>query len=372
MPAHHLLTTAFTETWAVAPRRDVPFPLVTELVSAPMSQQTAARARSWLEGYARRGPPWQELLEATNDSPLTLVLARFVGVTAADLVRNLSDERWVLPLSTWLRLALDGLAVFERWPAVMLAEPPCLSGIGWSLRGELVMAPLTLNALLGTSADVVDHTALFSPEHVSNGVLDERSLVFMAGTLLGWLLTGQHPLEAEAMGHVGGLLRAERPLAAAWKLGSAPELIAVLERAMSHEPERRFTTIGALRIAVLEAAAVRAAEPLEAFNVMTAATHRLVDRLVEQLWSRDDCLPSGWEGLWPEGIHPLEGLSVVEDRLLEQRVDRRHFARRAEVGPSLRPWRTPPERAEDAAAFRAADRERWWSTEAPARVPWRG
>jgi hypothetical protein len=34
-------------------------------------------------------------------------MERFVGITFAELVRNLSNERWVLPTPTWLRLGLD-------------------------------------------------------------------------------------------------------------------------------------------------------------------------------------------------------------------------------------------------------------------------
>lgn len=373
MTAHHLLTTSYTETWAIEPRPELPFPLALELVSAPITPETLARLTTWVDGYVRRGPPWQDVVDADLDpSRLSLVLERFVGVTLADLVRNLGEERWVLPAPTWLRLA-DGLFdAFERSGDALLREPPSPHGIGWSLRGELVLAPVVLNAVLATSGDVRDHTVLFSPEHVLGRTLDERSLVFELGVCLAWMLTGWHPLEAEVGGHIGGLLRAERPLAAGWKLGASNELVAVLERAMTHDPGARFASLGELRRAVRSACPVQPATKVEAFSTLQAATHRLVDRLVEHLWTKDTLLPLTWDGLWPEGIHPLEGLSVVEDRLLEHRVDKRTFARRAEVGPSLRPWRTPPERADDEAAFRAAEAPRWWAgTVVGPRLPWR-
>lgn len=372
MTAHHLLTTSYTESWAIEPRGDVPFPLVLELISAPISQVTLERLTTWVHQYARRGPPWQDVIEADLEpSRLSLVLERFVGITFAELVRNLSNERWVLPPATWLRLSLDLFDVFERCGAELLHEPPCPTGIGWSLRGQLVLAPTVLNAVLATGFDVPDDAVLFSPEHVRRRPLDERSLVFQLGTALAWLLTGWHPLEAEVGGHVGGLLRAERPQAAGWKLGGSAAVIEVLERALAHEPDDRFPTLHGFRRAIIDASACAPVSPIEAFSVMQAATHRLVDRLIEHLWTKDTLLPATWDGLWPEGIHPLEGLSVVEDRLLEHRVDRRTFARRADVGHSLRPWRTPPDRAEDETAFRAAAQHRWWADAAAPRLPWR-
>ncbi|MBE2253235.1 MAG: hypothetical protein IAE78_27135 [Myxococcus sp.] len=372
MTAHHLLTTSYSETWAIEPRADVPFPLALELLSAPIAPATAQRLAAWVERYTRRGPRWQEVLEADLDpARFSLVLERFVGVTFADLVRNLGAERWVLPLPTWLRLALDLFDAFEQHGEVLLAEPPCPTGLGWSLRGELVLAPTVLNAVLATGFDVSDHAVLFAPEHVTRAPLSERSLVFGLGVALAWLRTGWHPLEAEAGGLVGGLLRGERPAAPGWKLGSPDGLVEVLERAMAHAPEHRFPTLGAFRRAVLDASPDAPATHVTSAAVLQAATHRLVDRLIEHLWAHDTLLPATWDGLWPPGVHPLEGLSVVEDRLLEHRVDRRTFARRPEAAASLRPWRTPPERAEDEAALRAADRERWWAGAAAARLPWR-
>jgi hypothetical protein len=280
----------------------------------------------------------------------------------ADLVRNLSEERWVLPAPTWLRLMSQLFEAFERFPDELLAEPLCAAGIGWDLRGQLVLAPMSLNTMLATGRDVTDHTMTFSPEHVLGRPLDERSLVFQLGVLGAWLLTGWHPLEAELGGHVGGLLRAERPLAAGWKLGATPAVVSVLERALSHDAAERFPTLEAFRAALLAATSDEApASSLDTFSVLQAATHRLVDRLVEQLWTWDTLLPATWDGLWPDKIHPLEGLSVIEDRLLERRVDRRTLRRRAEVGFSLLSWRTPPERAEDRAAFLRCDVNRWWT-----------
>ena len=370
--AHHLLTTSYAESWAIEPRADVSFPLVLELISAPISHVTLERLTTWAHAYARRGPPWQDVLDADLDpSRLSLVLERFVGITFAELVRNLGNERWVLPAPTWLRASLDLFDAFERCGDDVLKEPPCPTGIGWSLRGQLVLAPTVLNAVLAAGFDVPDHAVLFAPEHVTRRPLDERSLVFQLGSAVAWLLTGWHPLEAEVGGHVGGLLRAERPQAAGWKLGASVAVVDVLERATTSDPDHRFATLHAFRRALVDAAGCAPVSSIEAFSVMQAATHRLVDRLIEHLWTKDSLLPSTWDGLWPQGVHPLEGLSVVEDRLLEHRVDRRTFARRAEVGHSLRPWRTPPDRAEDETAFRWADRNRWWADAGVPRLPWR-
>jgi hypothetical protein len=361
----HLLSTGVSETWAIEPREGVPAPLALEVLSAPMSPRVLDRLGAWLEGYARRGPPWQDVIGfdlQREHLSLTVVTERFVGVTLADVVRNLSDERWVLPPAAWLRLAFDLFDAFERHGRAVLTEPPAPRGLGWTLDGRLVLAPVTLNGLLGPPRDVRDGFVLAAPEHLAPGAaLGERALVFQLAVATSWLLTGWHPLEAEAQGHVGALLRGERPLAAGWKLGSPPALVDVIERALAQAPANRFPTLARFRAEVERA--LPDVVPLSraaVMGVLQAVTHRLVDRLVTDLWTNDTLLPPVWEGLWPEGIHPLEGLSVLEDRLLEHRVDKRSFQRRADVGPSFRPWRTPPERAEDEARFLAAEAGRWW------------
>ncbi|MDX2015517.1 MAG: hypothetical protein SFW67_35320 [Myxococcaceae bacterium] len=365
MGAQHLLSTTLSETWAIEPRDGVAAPLALEFISAPLAPVVLDSLGRWLEGYARRGPPWQDVIDADlqrDNASLTAVIERFVGVTLSDVVRNLAEERWVLPPAAWLRLTLDVFDAFERHGATVLAEPLGPRGIGWTLDGRLVLAPLCLNAVLAWSDDVRDTFILGAPEHVSpTAGLDERTLVFQLGVATTWLLTGWHPLEAEAQGHVGGLLRGERPLAAGWKLAASPTLVTVLERALSHDPAHRFQGLAPFRAALLDAVAPTL--PLSraaTIGVLQAVTHRLVDRLVNDLWTHDALLPSTWEGLWPAGVHPLEGLSVLEDRLLEHRVDKRSLLRRAEVGHSLRPWRTPPERAEDEAHFRRGEARRWW------------
>jgi hypothetical protein len=366
--SQHLHSTAVSETWAIEPREGLAVPLALEFLAAPISPLVLERLGGWLEGYARRGPPWQDVIEfdlQREQLSLTLVTERFVGVTLADVVRNLADERWVLPPAAWLRLSLDLIAAFERHGRVFLTEPPGPRGIGWTLDGRLMLAPLTLNAVLGPPNDVRDGFVLAAPEHLAGvSTRDERTLVFSLALASSWLLTGWHPLEAEAWGHVGGLLRGERPLAAGWKLGAPPALVDVLERALSQAPAHRFATVAAFRAALLSTTPEVVPLPGPALmGVLQAVTHRLVDRLVNDLWTNDTLLPPVWEGLWPDGVHPLEGLAVLEDRLLEHRADRRTFLRRADVGPSLRPWRTPPERAEDEAHFWRAMANRWWHVE---------
>lgn len=363
--AQHLLSTTLSETWAIEPRDGVAAPLALEVVSAPIAPAVLGSLGAWLEGYTRRGPPWQDVIDADvqrANASLTAVVERFVGVTLADVVRNLAEERWVLPPAAWLRLTLDLFDAFERHAATVVAEPLGPRGIGWTLDGRLVLAPLCLNGVLAWSDDVRDTFVLGAPEHVSpTAAPDERSLVFQLGVTATWLLTGWHPLEAEAQGHVGGLLRGERPLAAGWKLAASPAVVEVLERATAQAPAHRFQSLPHFRAALVDAVAptVPLSRPATV-GVLQAVTHRLVDRLVNDLWTNDALLPPTWEGVWPPGIHPLEGLSVLEDRLLEHRVDKRSIVRRAEVGHSLRPWRTPPERAEDEAHFRRGEARRWW------------
>jgi hypothetical protein len=361
--AQHLVTSRLAETWAIEPRADIGAPLAVELLSTQLPASLLQSFDAWLGAYTRRGPPWQDVIDHDLDpARLSLVLERFVGVTMHEIVRNLAWECWVLPPAAWLRVAWDLFDAFERHGEVLLREPPCPQGVGWTLEGRLVLAPVCLNAIVATGNDVTDLSVCYAPEHVAaDAPLGSRTLVFELGVTLAWLLTGWHPLEAEVHGHLGGLLRAERPMAAGWKLGASPALTEVLECAMAHAPSPRFASLADFRHAVAQAMTPHL--PLERaalVGVLQAVTHRLVDRLVDDLWTRDTLLPATWEGLWPEGIHPLEGLSVLEDRLLEHRFDKRFLVRRAEIGHSLRPWRTPPERAEDNGLFFRAEASRWW------------
>jgi hypothetical protein len=359
-----LLAGAYSDTWALAPRRGLPFPLVVETAWVARAE-LRERLESWTKSYLYRGPPWQDVIEHTFDASFpTLVLERFVGVTFADVVRNLADQRWILPAGAWTFASQQLFRAAERAAESWLREPPCPQGIGWSLTGELVLAPLSLNSIWASEVDVSDHTVCFAPEHLAGASLTERTVVFQLAVLLTWLSCGEHPLGPDKGGHVEALLHAHRAWEPAWKRSVEPRLIPVLERALAHAPAERYPTLDAFQQALV-AESDPAMDGLSTFGVLHAVTHRIVDRLLEDLWARDTLLPSSWDGLWPDGLHPLEGLSVVEDRLLERRADRRAFREWTQPARTPREWKTPQQRTEESTAIRRATAGRWWVVPIP-------
>lgn len=349
----HLLSAQFSETATVKARADLPFPLAEERVRTVLIPRFRAQLTTWTRSYLLRGPPWQEIVahDLEADFP-ELLLERFVGLTFADVVRNLSAEQWKLPAPAWQTSAQQlfdaALRAGEHW----LREPPCPAGIGWTLSGELVLAPVALNSIWATSQDVNDHTVCFTPEHLEGAPLTERSTVFQLGVLLAWLSCGEHPF-----GRVGTHLElVEEPI---WRSCVAPRLVPVLEQALQRAPANRFATVEAFRRAVC-AERTPTFTRRETFSVLEAATHRLVDRLIAELWAHDDELPPSWDGLWPAALHPLEGLAVVEDGLLERRVDRRSLERWNDARPSRRISLESAQRMSTVAARNTASR--WWSS----------
>lgn len=357
--SHHLLSAQYSETNAVPPRAEYPFPLAEEVVRILVRPDLHRQLTVWTRGYLLRGPPWQEVVEAELDAERPrLLLERFAGLTFGDVVRNLASERWRLPAPAWYALALQLCAAARRVGEHWLREPPCPAGIGWTLTGELVLAPIALNTIWATSRDVADHTVCFAPEHLHGAPLGERAIVFQLATLLTWLSCGEHPLGGggDHLLALSGGAAPGRP----WKRSVPSEVVPVLERASALNPAERFGSIDALEAALRSSLPIVAASARETFSVLEAATHRLVDRLIAELWTHDALLPATWDGLWPASLHPLEGLAVVEDGLLERRVDRRSFERWSEL-PTPPSWPSFEQRLRLSSELRRVDERRWWS-----------
>lgn len=355
MTRHHLLSAQYSETAAVRARPDFPFPLAEERIRSGLVRPFRERLTTWTRSYLLRGPPWQEVVDHQLEADFpVLLLERFAGLTFADVVRNLSAERWKLPNHTWLFLAQQLFDAAQRGGEHWLREPPCPAGIGWTITGELMLAPVALNTIWATSRDVPDHSVCFAPEHLDGAPLGERTAVFQLALLLVWLSCGEHPFGPVGT-HLCGM--EETPI---WRSCVARSLVPILERALRRSPTDRFATLDDFRHALFSEAGSAFVTRNEAFSVLQAVTHRLVDRLVAELWAHDEELPACWDGLWPAELHPLEGLAVVEDGLLERRVDRRSLTH----WNDSRPTRVVALESSLAAATSVGrvDALRWWSS----------
>ncbi len=117
------------------------------------------------------------------------------------------------------------------------------------------------HSVLTAKGAMVGTPAYMSPEHAFGPVVDARSDVYSAGVVLFEMLTGSWPFVAE---EVADVLRAHAldpvPALASARadLAVAPELDALVARAMAKRPDDRFADAGAM-LAALDALPERAA-----------------------------------------------------------------------------------------------------------------
>ena len=102
-------------------------------------------------------------------------------------------------------------------------------------------------ARLTRSHYVLGTPAYSAPEQARGEPVDPRSDIYGVGAVLYAMLTGKPPFEGEVPAAVLGRLVSERPPSLARAAPRAPRaLVAICERAMAREPERRYPHAGEL------------------------------------------------------------------------------------------------------------------------------
>ncbi len=104
----------------------------------------------------------------------------------------------------------------------------------------------------GTRA-VVGTPEYMSPEQAFGDVLDVRSDIFSLGVVMYEMLAGILPFEGDSPQAVVELVASATPLALRELRPDIPELCAVVERAMSRELSARWSNVGDMRAALLDA-----------------------------------------------------------------------------------------------------------------------
>ena len=158
----------------------------------------------WLELFRRLPPPFQSVLDVSFDGNVVeVMLQRFIGVDASDLVRALERVGRVLPLDVWLALA-------TRWAHALVQVPVGCDGwktpahlrqLGVDVRGALVLTFDQPNHVIGrswnnpeaaTRAGGYGHVPeSMSPEAVRGLPIDEPARVYSLELTLLALLEGR-------------------------------------------------------------------------------------------------------------------------------------------------------------------------------------
>jgi serine/threonine protein kinase len=230
--------------------------LPSEQWSAPLLARLRQEARA-TASLSHRGIVQVYDLVETPDGQLVLVLELLHGHTLAERIDN---EEQIAPADA-VRIALDLLSALEhvhgsgivhrdiKPPNVFLATDPDghvttklldfgvskmrFDGRAVTVRGELVGTP-----------------SYMSPEQAMGLPVDVRSDVFAMGILLYEMIGGANPFAGPDKTPFSVVLQADRvpPLS-----GVSPALWAVIARALSREPSRRFASAAAMASALREA-----------------------------------------------------------------------------------------------------------------------
>ena len=139
---------------------------------------------------------------------------------------------------------------------------------------EDILTPLAAEAGLTVSGTVMGTPAYMPPEQARGEALDERADVYALGAILYHLLAGQAPYSGQSSGDVlkQVLASAPRPLDER-EPGVAPDLLAIVRKAMAREASQRYPTAKEL------------AEDLKRFQTgQLVGAHAYTPRELAQRW----------------------------------------------------------------------------------------
>lgn len=359
-----IVTGRSSEVFPIAPRPDVHCPLVMERVFPGIVDPLLLEHSTEIVELGKSLPaPWQRLVSADlNDSEVTLIFERFVGLTLGDVFEALDRSGRLLPIDV-LRAVIeqicDGLAVHPvPWPV----GPPSArctylspESIGLSIDGRWQFAQGALNhwlmnvvtedrAIDGPPTISAATISLMSPEAV-RGAQETSSSFASRVALFAWQLAtgGLHPYRGSSRTEImPGLHRyvtddLRVPLSLNPEL--PPGVIRVLERGVAYA-RNRYPELATFR-AELDAAWSRpAASPARTREVLASFTWPALKKELDLL-KREPMLPIRWDGVWSGARTPEQGIAVLEDQLLERLEPLERF-------PQRLPFHEPEERARHA------------------------
>jgi eukaryotic-like serine/threonine-protein kinase len=225
-----------------------------------------------------------ELVEA--DGALCVVMEWIDGAP----LDHLQDEGTALPLGVALRIAADVCAGLHAAHELRNDAGESLELIhrdispqnilvdrgGTSKLIDFGIAKAKGRLVKETTSAVKGKLAYMSREQAAREPMDRRSDVFALGTVLYEMLTGVLPFPGDSDIALFAALATRTPMQAPPKPLPAP-VLAILKRALSHDPAARFATALAMRVE-LESAMVECSVPTDATDVARAFAGRFPER----------------------------------------------------------------------------------------------
>ena len=225
-----------------------------------------------------------ELVDA--DGALCVVMEWIDGAP----LDHLQDEGTSLPLGIALRIAADVCAGLHAAHELRNDAGESLELIhrdispqnilvdrgGTSKLIDFGIAKAKGRLVKETTSAVKGKLAYMSREQAAREPMDRRSDVFALGTVLYEMLTGVLPFPGDSDIALFAALATRTPMRAPPKPLPAP-VLAILKRALSHDPAARFATALAMRVE-LEAAMVECSVPTDATDVARAFAGRFPER----------------------------------------------------------------------------------------------
>ena len=305
-----------TQTFLEPARADCTFPLAREQLD-PRALDQLQLIDTFLASYPRTRP-WQRIV-AVERAPqhLALVLERFVGVSWHELGDDLRKLGRALPVNVWAAL-VDHLLEAVPFPLRrdgLLA--PC--AIGLSLTGSMMLAPAELNSMLDgvviLSGTLISKSVYLSAEQAGGAPTVPQSLVFVCAAIAQRLLTGRAPFGGDS--DLEFLRKVQRGEATPIEHPQTTRVLeAFFKRCFDPRAEARWSDVAAMRAGLRDAVPDMVSRQ-HAFGLVLGATEPRRRTLLNELRVQPGLLPPVWEGVYPAGSKPLEGLAVFEDRLLE-------------------------------------------------------
>ena len=184
---------------------------------------------------------------------------------------------------------------------------------------EIAAAPSrSSDASLTRAGSIMGTPQYMPPEQARGEPIDERADVYAIGAMLYHLLAGEPPYAGETSQHVLSKVTAEPPVPLAQRVpGVAPDLLAIVERAMARDPSARYPTAREL------------ADDLRRFQTgQLVASHRYTTRELLRRFVRRHRVPLAIAGV--AAIVVAIGAIVSVQRIRDERDQARIERKRAD------------------------------------------